>query len=43
MITLIYLLLNGYPSDKLVIPGTIVLVVLAMYLSIKGIKEDITK
>ena len=43
MITLIYLLFNGYPSDKVVIPETIVLVLLAIYISLKGIKEDISK
>ena len=41
MITLIYLLFNGYPSDTIVIPLTLLLTIVAVSIAIKCIKEDL--
>ena len=41
MITLIYLLFNGYPSDNVVIPLTLVLSAYGVFMAIKNIKEEL--
>ena len=42
MLTL-YLLFYGYPSDKIVIPATIILTIIGIMMAVKGIREDLAK
>lgn len=36
-----YLLLNGYPSDQVAIPMTIIAVLIAIKMAVSGIKKDL--
>lgn len=40
MLTLVYLLFNGYPSDKIVIPITIALSIVGIKMALANIKEE---
>lgn len=41
MLTMLYIMFNGYPSDKVVLPLTIVLTILAVKMALKEVVKEI--